>query len=651
MTYSLDRRTLALTLARVSSLHLLLAAAGLPLGLPAAAHAQEVAPVPPPVALQSHTITGVVFQYTRDHPQNPPAAELLEATFNAVATQDGWAAPLPRESTQPVRLSELPTLRDQRFTDTGLTLLAPAVVELLKSRGLGAVYVTPDPAQFRVQDGRVLDLRPQGETTITLVVTLGVISELHTVGIGERIPVGKEGDKEGDKAEQSIDHPLHQRVLNASPVKAGDLLYQETIDDYLYFLKRRPGRRADVALSAPGDEPGAVKLDYVITENRPWLLFAQVASTGTEATSRFRERFGFIHNDLTNHDDILDLQYTTANFEDTHQVQASYDRPFSFNDRLRWRVDASYYTYTASDVGLPGFNFDGEGWNAGGSLAWNFYQRGPLFLDLVAGAHFKHVSVNNELAAIEGEDDFFVPSIALVLERNTEAVQTNAMVSLEGNLSGVAGTNDNLDPLGRAGADSDYYILKAAASHDFYLEPYFDPYAASTGGLAHQLHFAVSGQYAFDNRLIPNEEQPVGGLYTVRGYPESSTAGDTVVMATAEYRYHLPKDLSVDPVPGSLFGKPFRWRPQYQYGPTDWDLILKAFVDGARVLNTDRIDYSYESDNTLLSAGVGVELSVTRRVNLRVDWGFALKDLDNSDGTVDVDAGHNELHFVLTLIY
>ena len=619
----------------------LVAGAGLAVSVCPVAMAQEEAPPAPaaaPSTVQSHRVTGIVIQYVTQNPQNPPAESLLDAAFEGVLTPDGWSAPAPQERTERLRLSDIPNLREQRFTDTGLTLLAPAVVTLLKNRGLGGVYVMPDPAQFRVEEGRVVDLRPEGETTVTLLVTLGTITEMHTVGIGERLP-----------KDQTIDHPLHARVLERSPVVAGDLVYQETIDDYLYLLKRRPGRRADVALSAPGDEPGAVRLDYVVTENRPWLLFAQIANTGTESTSRLRERFGFIHNDLSNHDDILDIQYSTANFADTHQVQASYDRPFPGTDSWRWRVDGSWYQYTASDVGLPGLDFKGEGYTVGGSISWNFYQNGPTFLDLVGGVHWKHVEVENELAAIEGEDDFFVPSIALVLERNTEAVQTNGVVSLEGNISGVAGTSENLDPLGRSDADEDYYVLRGSINHDFYLEPYFDPYAESTGGLAHQIHLGATAQYAFDNRLIPNEQQPVGGLYTVRGYPESATAGDSVLIGTAEYRYHLPRNLSPEPVAGTFFGQPHRWRPQYQYGPTDWDLVFKAFIDAAHVENTDR--FSFEADNNLLGAGIGVDLALTRRFNLRVDWGFALLDLENGDGSVDVDAGHNELSFVLTLIY
>src|SRR5438132_1611467 len=86
-----------------------------------------------------------------------------------------------RGRTQRFALADIPRLQLQRFTDTGLTLMAPAVVQHLKDLGLVGVYVTPDPAEFRVEEGRVVDLRPQGVTTVTLHVTTGAVTEVRTV--------------------------------------------------------------------------------------------------------------------------------------------------------------------------------------------------------------------------------------------------------------------------------------------------------------------------------------------------------------------------------------------------------------------------------------------------------------------------------------
>src|SRR5205814_774423 len=132
--------------------------------------------------------------------------------------------------------------------------------------------------------------------------------------------------------------------------------------------------------------------------------------------------------------------------------------------------------------------------------------------------------------------------------------------------------------------------------------------------LAHEIGMSLRGQYAFRNRLIPNEEEIAGGLFSVRGYPESIVAGDNAAIASLEYRFHLPRTFKVRE-PGRLFGQDFRWAPQQAFGRADWDLIFKGFVDAARTeISHPRTG---ENDHTLLGAGVGAELQVKRNVSLR----------------------------------
>lgn len=545
----------------------------------------------------------------------------------------------------PVRrftLGDLPQIENARFTDAGLAAVSPAVVQRLKDLGLVGVYVTPDPTQFRVEEGRVVDTRQPGDTTLVLEVTTGQITGVRTIGQGERLDPDK-----------NIDSPVHQRLRDHSPVKAGepgkDLLRKDAIDDYTFRLNRHPGRRVDVAVSAPGDTPGAVLLDYMVTENRPWLLFGQVSNTGSESTDAWREHFGFIHNQLTNHDDILTLDYQTANFSDVHALAASYVRPFGDSERWRWQVGGSWYQYRAGDLGFQDADFKGDGWDVNARVIWNFFQQRELFLDAVAGVRFQQLSVENELAATEGDNQFLMPEVGLRLERVTDRRRTDASLMVAFNLADMGGTDEaDLDALGRTSADQDFTILRLDASHAAYLDPYFQP-KGSQLGLAHEIYLAARAQTSFGARLIPNEEDVAGGLYTVRGYPHAVVAGDNLVMGTVEYRFHLPQVLGVRTDPGTFFGKPFRWHPQYAYGPTDWDLLFRVFLDGARVTNADRL--SFEADHSLAGTGVGVELALTRRFNVRADLGFALVELDDAAGGSFVDAGHTELHVVLTLVY
>ncbi|MCA9307371.1 MAG: hypothetical protein KDA16_12615, partial [Phycisphaerales bacterium] len=187
------------------------------------------------------------------------------------------------------------------------------------------------------------------------------------------------------------------------------------------------------------------------------------------------------------------------------------------------------------------------------------------------------------------------------------------------------------------------------AQHSFYLEPLLNPSLDESPGLAHEIALTAQAQIAFGNRLVPNFQQTAGGLYTVRGYPEAVVAGDNAFIASAEYRYHLPRGLSSSVQPSEFFGNPFRFRPQYPYGPVDWDLIFKGFVDFGRVTHEDR--QSFEEDATLVSVGIGAELALSRTLNVRVDWGVALHEIEDALGRTEVDEGDSEVHFVLTVIF
>ncbi len=594
-------------------------------------------------------ITGFVIGYVRENPGHPFPEEVLNAVVELTETPDGWVAPREGQPVTKIRLADVGLLTNQWFFDSALPEISRAAVRQLQELGLIGVYVEPDPEQIRVEDEVVVDRRPDGVTTLTLQVTTGVVTSLRTVGLGERLP-----------EDQTVDNKVHQRIKDRSPVYPNDpqrlesdLLRRDLIDDYVFRLNRHPGRRADVAVAAAADEPGGVALDYVITENRPWMLFAQVSNTGTRSNeSDIRERVGFIHNQLTNNDDIFTVDFMTGSFQDINAVNTSYERPLFGSERLRWKIFGSWYEYDASTVGLLGAQFQGDGYTVGGEMIGNFYQDRDLFIDAVGGARWEHVETDNDFINEDGNEDFFIPYVGLRLERVRQSEQTFAGLTLEFNVPGIAGTNDGveLDRLGRTESDNDWITLFYDFSHSLYLEPVFSKEYEDQLTLAHELSMSLRGQWNFGSRLVPNQQGVIGGLYTVRGYPESIAAGDSVLVGTLEYRFHVPKGMQVSEKPGSMAGTPFRWVPQYQFGYVDWDLILKAFIDVGVTQVNDR--FSFESNETLVGAGVGVELALTRRLNGRVDFGFPLRDFDDPSGNDnDVDVGDWAIHWVVTVIF
>ncbi|MBB6430183.1 ShlB/FhaC/HecB family hemolysin secretion/activation protein [Algisphaera agarilytica] len=597
----------------------------------------------------AYEITAFDFVMLRDLPGLPTQDDLNNIVVEFLETPTGYVAPRPGSANTPVRLGDLNTLPLDTLHASAANHVAAAVVRDFNDRGIIGVLVSPDPNEIRVDftdQGTAVwggDLRADGNTTLRLLVRTNVVSEMRTVASGDRITDG-----------QRVNHPNHRRILANSPVGVGDLVNRRQIDDYLFDLNRHPGRNAAVAVST-GLNPaqGDTVLDYLVSEAKPWTAFFNLSNTGTADTRVWRERFGYLDTQFTGNDDIFSIEYVTAGFEESHALFISYERPFESNDRLHWRTYGTFQDFTASDVGAPGADFDGTEYGIGGELIWNFWQKGPSFLDLVGGARWESVYVDNQFAAIEETEPFFVPYLGVAFENTTQVNTTTAYLGVEFNLDGVAGTDSpDIDGLGRLNTDADWVKFPFSLTHSFYLEPIFnrdDWLNISTPGstLAHELFFAFRGQYVPDSRLNPQAQEVLGGLYTVRGYDEAITAGDTVLIATAEYRLHIPRLFT--PTPGQqrpvtqMFGEPFRTFPQEPYGSADWDLVAKAFIDAGRSLNNDRL--FFEQNETLVGAGVGVDLLFKRNANFRIDYGVALED---AAGTT---AGSSQFHFSFTLLY
>jgi hemolysin activation/secretion protein len=317
-----------------------------------------------------------------------------------------------------------------------------------------------------------------------------------------------------------------------------------------------------------------------------------------------------------------------------------------------------------SDIdGFPGMSFDGDQSRLGAELVANIYQEKELFLDLTGGVRWQRIGVDSDLALQDAEDVFVIPHLGAQIERKTQTSNLTARLSFEWNDSGISGNDgDNTSEaggLGRLNPDDDWSLLRWSSSFSAYLEPLLnraaweDPSTPTTSTLAHEIALLFRGQYAFGNRLIPQEQMVAGGFYTVRGYPEAASelpnasgAGDTVFLGSLEYRFHLPRifPLRKEIVDLPAFGD-FRVAPQRVYGFPDWDLILRTFIDAGRIIRHDR--NSYEKNETLLSVGFGAEVHLWRNIVGRADLGIVLDD----SNFLGVDRGDTEAHFSFTTLY
>lgn len=612
-----------------------------------------------------------------DQTGGPATADLLPLKIDLAPSPSGYTAPRLGTPLETVRITGVHG-PSQLFHASAIGTISRAIVEQLRVRGFLGVYVTPHPADISTQSED--DLRRSGDTLLRLVVSTGRIRRIRTVATGDRVTSGWRIDNEIHR-DVRLDSPLQPPASGLSGTT--DVVRKDELEDYLFYLNRHPGRKVEASL-APSSDGTGIDLDYRINEAKPWFVYVDASNTGTKQTAKWQERIGFVDRQLTNNDDILAIEYMNAGLDKVHAVRGSYEAPWfgprrpewlkrsgrepdwlDWFDRdqvpwwgfekLRWRVGGSWLQYKAEDV--QGNNFKGSDWTASGALVYNALQYRNLFVDVSIVLGGRGIEAENETFEKTGQANLFLPGAAITLERSDEV--SSLMANVFFNASVLPINAFDAANLGRFGANQTWQILRWDALYTHFLEPllypaaWSDPSTPATSTLAHEGAFALRGQYSFGHRLIPQVTQVVGGLYSVRGYPQSTAVGDDVYLGTAEYRLHIPRILPINREPLKIpWLGDFRVVPQQPYGRADWDLILTGFVDAAYTNQNqprNNVQIPGETDQFLLGAGVGLELQIKNNLRARVDSAWALKD--SKSPAQPVQKGHQEFYFLFTVLY
>jgi len=620
------------------------------------------------------------LSYVDPRPDLPELSSLVPFEVELVLGETGWlgldAAPA---GSVPVVVTIGTGEAAGLYHASAISQITHGVLNQVRATGVVGVFVTPHPEDVDVVSE--VDLRPAGEGTLRLQLNLGRVRALRSVAFGDRVA--------GD---WKINNPKHRRIRQDSPIQptavvrtgTTDLVLKPELEDYLFQVNRYPGRRVEAAL-AGSEEGDGIALDLLVHEARPWFVYSQTSNTGTPETAVWQTRLGYVNRQLLDRDDTLALQYTNAGGDRVQAINGSYEAPwFSSHrpewwrshpdesmwqrwlhrdwlpwwgvDRLRWRIDGSWSRYDARNVETD--NIIGSEWNLASRLIYETFQWRNLFVDLFAGTRMRGVDLRNRTFegtnAETAHEFFFLPEVGAEIERIQETSTLVGFVSYETNVASTR--NSQLQNLGRPAVDGKYQLIRYDVGLAQYLEPLLfpsaweDPATPYSSTLSHEIALAYRGQYAFDYRLIPQASQVIGGMYSVRGYPPSSSVGDTVWVASAEYRFHLPRALPIrnEPLKVPLLGD-FRASPQQVYGRPDWDFVLKGFIDAGKTIRNKPRDGAPrplgETNEFLLGVGFGAELRFRQNLTVRVDWGQALRS------TQDVQRGSHEVNLLFSVVY
>jgi len=608
----------------------------------------------------------ITLSYVSEHPLQPPISLIAGADYALGQASDGYVGARRGGKNSWFRLPELGDKEAIPVYATGLQDLCEQIVAELGARGLMGVYVSPSPDDIDAQTGA--DRRVEGDTDLHLIIQTGRVQAVRTF----EAPAVAEGQAAADAQPIPDKEGIAQRSP-LQPVGAGDPLDKNALDSYIARLNRQPGRMVD-AVVTPTLTPGVVNLDYLVQEDRSWTVSSDFSNTGTDATGKERQHFAFANYQLSGHDDVLMLDYLTSGFSDMNAVTGSYELRVPRFDGLRFRFSGDWSTYASDQFGFSTvviggvptdpnsttkvvrdkLHFSGTQWDLSGLLVENLVGRPGFFLDTYFGTRWMDISVVN-LTSFSSEMPFFVPTLGLTLDRSWATARMHGNLGFQQSMPFIAGTNSSdiqqFSDVGRANLDAAWRVLTLDLGGSIFLQPWFHGTRFFTDRplrpreLTQELAWRFSGQSSLGTRVIPQVEGVLGGLVTVRGYPQSIASGDSFVNGSVEYRYHIPLGFkSVEPVQVPWLGT-FRPGPDDMMRLPDWDLVVATFLDAGQVWNQDKV--IGEHDDSLASVGLGLEVIVRRNFSIRIDYGVALLPV----ATANVNRFDGEFNFSALLRY
>jgi len=581
---------------------------------------------------KTYPISKIVFQYDQEHPKHIGIEELENVSVQ-LWEKDGVLYGKESDSRKSVEMTVGDinhSGKSMLFTQSALQAIIQSTFAYFHDRDINwvMVYIPSD------EIGKYgTDLRSAQDTTLAISISTPVVK-------GTSVSFA-DPSRSNSKLTQKIYDNLPASLPDPSTGYPGDFINSNALNNYLHALNRHSERRVDLEIG-PTALPGEVAFDFVVTQNRPYHFYVNANNNVPKPIHRWQESVGFIQTQLSGNDDILKLDASSDSFDQFYTVDASYEAPFGKSIKHRWQISGSFSRFISAEFALPQNLFVGTQTIGNLEIISNVWQKGKLFLDLVIDLQYRHIHNHGHFLFSSATKNFILPAIGLKAIRLKRESKFIASLSVQSTMSSLFwDVSHNLEDLGRLDPSKNWAIVQGGLYGSFYLEPFFPNY---TKQLINEIVFMGQFQTAFNQRLIPQLEGILGGLYTVRGYPQSTIAGDNLYLGSLDYRIHIPGFLA----PRSngsvcLFGKKLRWAPAQCGGDVDWDFIIRGFLDaGGTTVNHPIL---FEKNYFIMGTGAGAELVVWHNIFLRADWGMALRSANG------ISSGNQQWYGSATVVF
>lgn len=374
-------------------------------------------------------------------------------------------------------------------------------------------------------------------------------------------------------------------ITQGLKLRSGDVLERDDLDNQLAWYGRTAFRKPQLLVS-PGYEPATADLLIVLAEKKPWSASVGYDNSGPQDLGKERLSFGFAG--MTPNEHVIGWQSVFGTPISSMQAHAlGWEIPFQ-KAHQSLQLDAVYAkVFTRSlNSGLPVEN-NGTSWSAGAMQKFFLPSLGRWRQRLAVGFEVK----STDQFLLFGGSEFTPGEVRLVngklnygVGRDWENGAFNfdtTLIHAPGNL--ISGNDDADFEAYDTEAKSDYLVWRAASSG------WWSP------GNDWRIALRGSAQLA-NSALLPVEQYAVGGYQTVRGVPERDFYADGGCEASLEIY-----------TPAILVKNLYQMR-------------FLAFHDQAALRNRG------DSLFWVAGAGVGVRLSLTDHVDVRLDQGWRLDD-------------------------
>ena len=481
-------------------------------------------------------------------------------------------------------------------------------VQYLKSLGYEGLLAFPDPKQIDPFSAK--DLRVAGEKSLRILVW---VSRLEEVIFENR------GLEEGlfERLERIGQADFATTKARGKALKSHQLR----------FWKRFGGSASRTAVTnlIAGDRPGEVKALVKLRALPRTSGGIHASNAGTATTGKWIIGGSLRHHRLAGPDDELQVSFLSSDTQERQAFNAKYSLPIAYPEVLGFGLQVGFSRYDASSFALTRIDFEGQTKTLDLSLRWK-----PLELEKANrqwsfefGLKGERLEAENSLVSGRAEAELLTPRVAAVLQTRSSHGRTLSKMELRRNLDEISPTDRTL--LGGVNAVDQATRLNIAHMESLQVGKWLKE-KFSVNGLpaewdSHLLFLRISADLALESgRHLPQHQFIGGGTGSVRGYPESPIAGDSGYSASLEYRIPIP-ELEVSDEIGQMKG------------------ALVPFVDWAETFVNDPL--SYESDRSILGAGVGWEMKFSSGLQARLDFAKPLREI-TTGGTVMEGTGRSD---------